>query len=126
MRGCRTVGLVALLALGGGGRAGFAETAIRPEALDRLVKEAELAHSDALVIWKDGKLYREWDFGKRVSPIEAMSVTKSIVNLAFGRLYTQGKIRSLDQPVSTSYPEGKQGKKKEITLRHLLSDTSRL
>lgn len=103
-----------------------AEAPVRPEALDRLVRAAELAHSDALVVWKDGKLYREWDFGRERSPIEAMSATKSVVNLAFGLLFTQGKIKSLDQPVYDFYPEWKQGKKKGITLRHLLNHTSGL
>ncbi len=131
MRGQRAVARRALAAgslvsLFLAGAAGSAEKPIRPEAVDRMVQAAERAHSDALVIWKDGKLYREWYFGKEASPIEAMSATKSVVNLAIGLLYTQGKIRSVDQPVYDFYPEWKQGKKKDITLRHLLSHTSGL
>jgi CubicO group peptidase (beta-lactamase class C family) len=43
-----------------------------------------------------------------------------------GRLVDEGKIKSLDQPVSDFYPEWKQGKKQLITIRHLLNHTSGL
>ncbi len=55
-----------------------------------------------------------------------MSATKSIVSLAIGRLIDAGKIKSIDQPVCDFYPEWKQGRKKSITIRHLLSQTSGL
>lgn len=99
---------------------------IKKDALDRLVDEAQKAHSDALVIWKDGKPYGEWYFGKTPGKIEAMSATKSVVNLAIGKLITDGKIKSVDQPVYDFYPEWKQGRKKNITIRHLLNHTSGL
>lgn len=101
-----------------------AEDKIQPEALDRLVAAAEKSHSSALVVWQDGRPVGEWHFGKPVAPIEAMSATKSVVNLAIGKLYTDGKIKSVDQPVWEFYPEWKQGRKKDITLRHLLNHTS--
>jgi len=97
---------------------------IQPEALDRLVAAAEKSHSSALVIWQDGQPVGEWHFDKPVAPIEAMSATKSVVNLAIGKLYTDGRIKSVDQPVWEFYPEWKQGRKKDITLRHLLNHTS--
>ena len=53
-----------------------------------------------------------------------MSATKSIVNLAIGRLVTTGAIRSIDDPVSKYYPEWKQGQKQAITIRQLLDHTS--
>jgi CubicO group peptidase (beta-lactamase class C family) len=53
-----------------------------------------------------------------------MSATKSIVNLAIGRLIDMGKITSIDQPVHEIYLEWKQGRKKLITVRHLLNHTS--
>jgi CubicO group peptidase (beta-lactamase class C family) len=99
---------------------------IDPAALERLLKRAEETHSDALVILKDGKLVGDWRFGKPVEPIEAMSVTKSVTSLAIGNLLYKGKIRSLDEPVSTYFPEWKEGPKKAITLRHLLTHTSGL
>lgn len=99
---------------------------IDPAALERLVKKAEATHSDSLVILKDGKLVGDWRFGKPAEPIEAMSVTKSIASLAIGSLLHQGKIRSLDEPVSTYLPQWKEGPKKAVTIRHLLNHTSGL
>ena len=68
----------------------------------------------------------DWDFGHQGEKIEAMSATKSIVNLAVGRLIDSGKIKSLEQPVCDFYPEWRQGRKQKITIRHLLSNTSGL
>ena len=39
---------------------------------------------------KDGALVGEWYFGRPRGPIEAMSATKSVVNLAIGRLIHTG------------------------------------
>ncbi len=99
---------------------------IDPAALERLLKRAEETHTDALVILKDGKLVGDWRFGKPAEPIEVMSVTKSVASLAIGNLLHQGKIRSLDEPVSTYLPQWKEGPKKAVTLRHLLNHTSGL
>jgi CubicO group peptidase (beta-lactamase class C family) len=102
------------------------ELGIDKDALERLRERGKQADSDAVVIVKDGRLVADWDFGRKRGPIEAMSATKSIVNLAIGRLIDQGKIRSLDQPVHDFYPEWNQGRKKLITVRHLLNHTSGL
>ena len=99
---------------------------IDPAALERLVKRAEETHSDSLVILKDGKLVGEWRFGKPAEPIEVMSVTKSVVNLAIGRLVETKKIESIDVPVATFYPEWKGTPKEKILIRHLLDHTSGL
>jgi CubicO group peptidase (beta-lactamase class C family) len=55
-----------------------------------------------------------------------MSATKSVVSLAIGRLIDEGKVKSIDQPVCEFYPEWKQGRKRQITIRHLLNHTSGL
>jgi CubicO group peptidase (beta-lactamase class C family) len=47
-----------------------------------------------------------------------------VVSLAFGRLLATGKLASVDEPVHTWYPEWRQGKKRAITIRHLLTQTS--
>lgn len=118
--------LLAIMAAVGLQAVCFGQSEIKKSALDRLVDAAQKAHSDALVIWKDGKPYGEWYFGKAPTKIEAMSATKSVVNLAIGKLITDGKIKSVDQPVYEFYPEWKQGRKKNITLKHLLNHTSGL
>ncbi len=102
------------------------EVGIDKAAFERLRERAREADSDAVVIVKDGRLVADWDFGHPRGPIEAMSATKSIVSLAIGKLIDQGKIRSLDQPVHDFYPEWNQGRKKLITVRHLLNHTSGL
>lgn len=95
-------------------------------ALAALVEEARRHHSDALLLMKDGTVVLDERFGQPAGPIEAMSVTKSIVNLAIGHLVQTGKIDSIDVPVHTLYPEWKQGKKARITVAHLLNHTSGL
>jgi len=101
-------------------------TRVNREALDRLLDRARQSNSDAVVIMKDGALVGEWHFGKAEGPIETMSATKSIVNLAVGKLIDSGKIRSLDQPIHEFFPEWRQGRKRRITVRHLLNHTSGL
>ncbi len=94
--------------------------------LSELLQRAAATHSDAVLVLKDGKPVAEYysKAGKR--KIALMSCTKSIVNFGIGRLIDQGKIKSLDQPVYEFYPEWQQGRKKLITIRHLLDHTSGL
>jgi CubicO group peptidase (beta-lactamase class C family) len=99
---------------------------IDPAALDNLVARARATHSNALLVWQHGKLIREEYFGTRPHGEPLMSTTKSIVALAIGKLVDDGKLRSFDQPVSDFYPEWKQGQKRSITIRHLLTHTSGL
>jgi CubicO group peptidase (beta-lactamase class C family) len=103
---------------------GFGQKGINSDALNQLIIESQKSHSDAIVIWKDGKPYGEWYFGKTPTKIDAMSATKSVVNLAIGRLITEGKIKSIDQNIFEFYPEWNQGRKKNITIRQILNHTS--
>lgn len=95
-------------------------------ALDALRVAAEAAHSDAVFVLKDGQPVADWTFDQERRPIELMSVMKSIAAIGISRLATLGMIESLDQPVSAFYPEWNQGRKREITIRHLLNHTSGL
>jgi CubicO group peptidase (beta-lactamase class C family) len=95
-------------------------------ALARLRERAEQTGSNSLVVMVDGVVVVEEYFGEPREPIEAMSATKSIVALAIGRLIDDGKIASLDAPVHTLFPEWNQGRKRDITVRHLLQHTSGL
>ncbi len=99
---------------------------LNPKVLADLLKQGAASHSDAIVIIKNDEVVGQWYFGKPQAPIEAMSVTKSIAALAIGCLLHDGKIKSLDEPVFDFYPEWKQGRKKLITVRQLLSHTSGL
>ncbi len=103
-----------------------ARAALDPAALVALVEQGRSSHSDAIVVFHRGRLAGEWYFDKPRRKIEAMSVTKSIVNLMVGRLISLGMIKSLDTPVVSYFPEWNQGQKKDITIRHLLDQTSGL
>lgn len=93
-------------------------------ALQELVDSARATRSDAFVVLKNGRVIAEWYSPAGPRPIQTMSATKSIVGLAIGRLIQDRQLDSLDQPVSTLFPEWKQGRKRAITLRHLLDHTS--
>jgi len=95
-------------------------------ALDAIVQGSGRTGTDALVILKDGEVAYKNYFAKPEKPIEAMSATKSIVSLAIGLLIDNGHLKNLDVPVSEIYPEWRQGKKRLITVRHLLEHTSGL
>jgi CubicO group peptidase (beta-lactamase class C family) len=93
--------------------------------LKQLVDSAKATRSDAFVVLKNGRIIAEW-YSDSGTPIQTMSATKSIVGLAIARLLHQKQLDSLDQPVWTLYPEWRQGRKRQITVRHLLNHTSGL
>jgi CubicO group peptidase (beta-lactamase class C family) len=95
-------------------------------ALASIVHDAEASGSDTLLVIKDGRVVVERYFGKPHGPIETMSATKSVVSIAIGMLIADKKIPSLDAPLSTWFPEWRQGKKAKVTLRHVLTHTSGL
>jgi CubicO group peptidase (beta-lactamase class C family) len=101
-----------------------ASAGVDPYALTHLMLRANLFHSDAVVILKDGRLVADVRFDKPAGPIEVSSITKSVTGLAIGRLLYTGKIRSLDEPAATWYPQWRHGPKQAITLRQLMSHTS--
>ena len=81
-------------------------------------------HSDALIIRKDGTTIYEEYYGKEQAPMYIASAGKSLVSLAIGKLIDDKLLDSLNQPIYTIYPQWKQGKKKEVTVRMLLNHTS--
>lgn len=93
-------------------------------AVQRLVEGARDSHSDTLLVTRGGQEVAR--LGDVDAPIELMSATKSVVALGIGQLVGDGRIESLDQPVSDFYPEWKQGRKRDITVRMLLDHTSGL
>lgn len=92
--------------------------------LKALVRRAQELDTDALVILKDGRPVLEKWFHGPPRPIETMSMTKSVAWMAIARLLTVGKLRSLDEPIHTWYPEWRHGLKRKMTVRHLLTQTS--
>jgi len=96
------------------------------DEVDALVETASGNLTSGLVLRVDGQLAGEWLRDGQSRPIEAMSVTKAVVNLIFGRLYTLGRIDSLDKPVHEFFPDWSEGRQSKITLHHLLNHTSGL
>jgi CubicO group peptidase (beta-lactamase class C family) len=103
---------------------GLSSQSIDKKALDVLVERAKETHSSALVIYHDEELILNQCFDDNYTPLDAMSATKSFVNLAVGLLLTHGKINSIDEPVHRFYPAWNKGIKKDVTIRHLLNHTS--
>jgi CubicO group peptidase (beta-lactamase class C family) len=105
---------------------GGAWSRVDPAALARLVEAAEGSRSSALVVLRDGELVGRWYDPGGARRIEAMSVTKSVLSLAVGRLLALGHLESLDVPVHRFFPEWGEGPHSRITVRHLLNHTSGL
>lgn len=97
------------------------------DQLTALLDEARTTNTSALVLLHNGQpLVNEILDGQGDRPIETMSVTKAIVSLLVGRALTLGLLPSTDVAVSELYPEWRQGQKRDITLRHLMTHTSGL
>lgn len=96
-----------------------------PTEARELLRQAQAKLTDELAIAWDGRVY-EWRSDRGAGPIQTMSVTKSVVGLAIGRLVTLGKLKSIDEPVHTLFPEWQQGRKASITVRMLIEHTSGL
>ena len=124
--------LICALVIGGPGTTACADAddhaphALDEDVLERLVERARESASDALIVLHGGATVIDERFDRPAGPIETMSVTKSIVALAYGRLLADGRLPSLDDPVHTWYPEWNQGRKTQITVRHLLAHRSGL
>jgi CubicO group peptidase (beta-lactamase class C family) len=103
-----------------------ASTGLDPVLVDQLVLAAQDTNTDALVVLSDGKIVCERYFGRERSPMPIASITKAVSNLALGFLVDEGKIPSLDAPLSRWFPEFAQDDRADITLRHLLTHTTGL
>jgi len=92
--------------------------------LDSILIKAKNSHGDGLIILQGDRIVVEEYFGQPLTPTYIASVSKALVAIAITKLLSDGKIKSIDQPVADFYPEWKQGQKRDITLRMLLSHTS--
>lgn len=95
-------------------------------ALSRLVAFAGEHDTDALVVLRDGKVLSETWYRGEPRRLRAWSITKSVTALAVLQLVAEGRIRSLDEPVATWFPEFRGTEKERVTLRHVLTHSSGL
>ena len=100
--------------------------AINQDVLDQIKEKETATHSDAVIIQQYGKTIYKYLPSEKETPIYIASAGKSLTNLAIGKLLEKGLLDSIDQPVHTIYPQWKQGRKKEITVKMLLNHTSGL
>jgi CubicO group peptidase (beta-lactamase class C family) len=74
-----------------------------------------------LVIRNDSMIYEKYFDGfTRESIYPAFSVAKSFVSALVGIAIAEGKIRSVDQPITDFLPELKDPRFRNVTLKHLL------
>lgn len=80
-----------------------------------------------LIIQNEKIIYEEyWDDYDENSFSNSFSAGKAVVSLLVGIALDEGKIKSLDQLVSDFIPAFKDGARKELTIRHLLTMSSGL
>jgi CubicO group peptidase (beta-lactamase class C family) len=94
-----------------------------PDTLNRHLRKTQ---TKALLILKNDSIIYEW-YAKGFSDSSysnPFSASKAIVNILTGIALREGKIKSLDEPVSNYYEPWKVGNRNKITFRHLLSMTS--
>ncbi|MFN8576856.1 MAG: serine hydrolase domain-containing protein [Candidatus Sericytochromatia bacterium] len=96
---------------------------INLNVLNELIIKSKKSQSSALIVYKDGQLFKKVYLTKKTK-IECNSITKSVVSLAIGKLITDKKLRSIEQPVSDFYKEFSKAPKNKITIKNLLNHTS--
>lgn len=95
---------------------------IRKDALDAVEAYAAERNSQALMIWRKGKLERVAYFNDADADtlIVGRSLAKPTTVIAVGRAILKGHIKSLDQPVSDFITEWKGTDRESMLIRHLL------
>ncbi|MDR3646290.1 MAG: serine hydrolase [Candidatus Babeliales bacterium] len=99
---------------------------INHQALNDLLERSIKTNSDTVIILHDGKIVAKYYSSELPQLIDVMEITKPIVSLAFGILEAQKLLKTVNQNVYDFYPEWNQGKKKNITIKDLLNNTSGL
>lgn len=101
------------------------EVGLSRPVIERLVAECQKTDSDALLVLSGNRVVVARTFGHAPRPLDTKSVTEGFVGFAIGFLVAEGKL-SIDAPLSTWFPEWKEGKKAKVLLRHVLTHTSGL
>jgi len=102
------------------------EAGLRADALRTLLTDARASGSHAVVVVRDGRLAVEEYFGGRPHPICAMSVSKSVAQLAVAVMVREARA-GLDERMSRTFRAWRGDRRKDkVTLRHLLTHTSGL
>jgi len=80
----------------------------------------------AFVVIKNDSLQHEqyWDGYGADSHSNSFSMAKTFVSILIGMAIDEGKIKSIDEPVSDFLPEFKEGDNAKLTIKHLLTMSS--
>lgn len=105
-----------------------ADSAISQQGLDELKSLLEETNTLAALILHKGEVVAEWYWNDAdaETTFEVWSVSKSYASTCIGLLIDQGRIDSLDDKVGKYVPSWNEGEKADVTLRHLLEQTSGL
>jgi len=101
-------------------------TGLNLEALSEYSLLCEHTHADAYIVVYKGRIVAEGYAKGYVVPMATMSSVKSITALLVGMLIADGKIASVDDPVSKYLPQWNDCNRAKVTIRHLLTMTSGL
>lgn len=93
---------------------------------DKAFKDWEGWQTIAWLVVKDDSIIHEsyWQDYSDTSHTGSFSMAKSFISILTGIAISDGKIKSVDQPVGDFLPEYAQGEKAKITIRHLLTMSS--
>lgn len=100
------------------------ELGIAPGLVEKHRSLLEDTAADAGLMVYRGKIIQEWYSENYSTPMYAMSCTKSVTGLLTGMLMSDGRIKSIDEPVNTFLDGWSDGEKGKVTIRHLLTMTS--
>lgn len=95
---------------------------------NRLLHELETYESVSFVVIKNDSLFYDqyWEGYNESTLSNSFSMAKSIVSVLIGIAIDEGKIKSIDEPVSNYLPEFAEGDLSKISIKHLLTMSSGL
>ncbi|MFN4147477.1 MAG: serine hydrolase domain-containing protein [Runella sp.] len=102
----------------------YNQAIISPPLLDSLEKY----RTTAFLVFQNGKLKYEkyWEGFDTLSRSQSFSAAKSVISMLIGIALSEGKIKSLDQPIADFIGSFESGEKSKITIRNCLTMSSGL
>lgn len=93
---------------------------------DKHLVNFERMNTIAYLIVKDDSIRYEqyWHGYSDTSHTSSFSMAKTFISILIGIAIEENKIKSIDQPIGDFLPEYKHGRRKEVTIRHLLTMSS--
>ncbi len=83
-----------------------------------------LRGANAIALVEKGRLTLDWSANGKSVLQRTPGTANLALALSVGQALSRGELRSIDDPVHEFFPAWRQGRKRYITLRHLLAETS--